>query len=101
VQAESFGVDLRAQLGVADAVEIGAVAALERRVVEVEPRGEVARRLTGLDDAPPRGAGRVGWSVRHGASRVVPWDTSVPARDPSGSLVTSLVEVGERSTASR
>jgi hypothetical protein len=79
VEADALGVDLGAELGVADAVEIGAVAALERGIVEVQTRGEVARRLAGLDDAPARGAGRVGWSVRHGASRVVPWDTIVPA----------------------
>jgi hypothetical protein len=101
MQADPFGVDLRAQLGVADAGEVGTVAALERRVVEVEPRGEVARRLTGLDDAPARGAARVGWSVGHGASRVGPWDTSVPARGAAGPLVTRAVGVEERSTASR
>jgi hypothetical protein len=101
VQTDPFGVDLGAQLGVADAGEVGAVAALERRVVEVEPRGEVAGRLTGLDDAPARGAARVGWSVGHGASPVGPWDTSVPARGASGPPVTSTIGVEERSTASR
>jgi hypothetical protein len=75
VEADALGVDLGAELGVADAVEVGPVAALERGIVEVQARREVARRLAGLDDALPRGAG---WCVGHGSLRFSPSASTVP-----------------------
>jgi hypothetical protein len=81
VKTDSLGVDLRAQLGVADAVEIGAVAALERGIVEVQARGEVARRLAGLDDALPRGAR---WCVGHVSLRFSPSASTIPVEVGDG-----------------